>query len=94
MAQTGRPGGRGGLENNRVQGPIHGTPPSFEGTPDSLHDANNSVNTSGYVPDSATNRLAAAPAVDQDGDYPALVYPQGSPNTNRIKSDANTKVGI
>lgn len=40
MAKTGHPGGRQGLENTRMHGPIHAKPPAHDDNPPSSTEAN------------------------------------------------------
>lgn len=86
MPKTGVPGGRYGgreaLDNNATHlpaAPEASTSPAY-----ASQDTNAQLYTGGYVPDNATNRPAAPPAVDEVSyqDAPLVQYPGGGPTTN------------
>lgn len=71
----------GSLDNNAFGAPS--APPSATSSPESDQEAGNSVYTGGYVSDNASH-LAPAPVEPRES-YPSVVYPGGSPNTNRSR---------
>lgn len=93
---SGQVGGRETLDNNITNAPA--PVPQATGVQPNLdtQGAGNSGIPSGYVPSNAYNLIPKPPIeeVAVDGDAPLVEYPQGTPDTNRIVSSANTKVGI
>lgn len=92
---TGQAGGRLTLDNNIVNAPA-APPDALTVQMDDTQGADNSGVPAGYVPSNATNLLAKPPE-EQAAVYanaPMVVYPQGTPDTNRIISPANQKIGI
>lgn len=89
MPTTGVPGGRDVLDNNSYN---RLTPPPSPTSVIPNQGAGNSGVPSGYVPSNATNAPASPPS-DEVPTYQQSA-PMGRPDTNRIVSEANTKVGI